>query len=249
MRRAGRALLATVGAVLVAVFGFAGAAAAHVTISPGEAEQGGEAQVAFNVPTESDTAATTKVEIVIPTDAPIASVSLLPVSGWTATTTTSKLAKPVTNDDGDQVTEAVSRITWTADSPATAIKPGQYQLFNLSLGPLPKTNQVVFKVLQTYSDGKVVRWIEESQPGQPEPDNPAPVLKLVPPGSGATAGGSDDGAAAPPPASAPSAGPAAAPAASDSDGTARALGIAGLVLGAVGAGLGALALARRRQPT
>ncbi|MBO0868694.1 MAG: YcnI family protein, partial [Micromonosporaceae bacterium] len=197
MGRAGRAVLAMVGVVLVAVFGFAGTAAAHVTVSPGEAEQGGEAQVSFTVPTESDTTSTTKVEIVIPTDAPIASVSVQPVPGWTAASTTTKLAQPVTNDDGVQVTEAVSRVTWTADSAATAIKPGQYQLFNLTVGPLPKTDHVVFKVLQTYSDGKVVRWIEEQQPGQPEPENPAPVLKLVPPAAG-DGGGSAPAASTPP---------------------------------------------------
>ncbi|CAM5658529.1 Membrane protein OS=Kitasatospora aureofaciens OX=1894 GN=GCM10010502_69840 PE=4 SV=1 [Kitasatospora aureofaciens] len=68
------------------------------------------------------------------------------------------------------------------------ITPGHFQDFTVDLGALPDgTDKVVFKALQTYSDGTVVRWIEEPQDGQPEPKNPAPVLKLT----AATAGDSD----------------------------------------------------------
>jgi hypothetical protein len=42
---------------------------------------------------------------------------------------------------------------------------------------------LVFKALQCYSNGDIVRWIETSSPGQPAPDYPAPVLTLT---SGAT---------------------------------------------------------------
>ena len=39
----------------------------------------------------------------------------------------------------------------------------------MSLGPLPKADQFVFKALQTYTDGEVVRWIEEPTGGaEPE---------------------------------------------------------------------------------
>src|SRR5262249_25848156 len=51
--------------------------------------------------------------------------------------------------------------------------------FTLRAGPLPKVNELVFKVVQTYSDGTVVRWIETTPEGGPEPDHPAPVLKVV----------------------------------------------------------------------
>jgi hypothetical protein len=40
-----------------------------------------------------------------------------------------------------------------------------------------------FRALQTYDNGAVVRWIEATPPGGPEPDHPAPVLTI-----GATAG-------------------------------------------------------------
>jgi hypothetical protein len=39
---------------------------------------------------------------------------------------------------------------------------------------------MVFKTLQHYSDGEVVRWIQEPQPNAAEPERPAPVLKLLP---------------------------------------------------------------------
>lgn len=181
MRRSLRAVL-VIGAVsAIAVLGFAGAASAHVTVDPSEAPQGGYAKIAFRVPDESDTASTTKLDVYLPTDQPVASVLVQPVTGWTAKLTTTKLPKPITTDDGDEVTQAISQITWTADSADTAIKPGQFQEFPVSLGPLPtKSTSMTFKALQTYSDGTVVRWIDLSTPGQPEPDHPAPVLKLTP---------------------------------------------------------------------
>ena len=44
--------------------------------------------------------------------------------------------------------------------------------------------QLQFKVLQTYSNGAVDRWIEPWPAGQPEPERPAPVLAV----EGATPG-------------------------------------------------------------
>jgi uncharacterized protein YcnI len=238
-----------VGAVsLVGVFGFAAAAAAHVTVGSEDAVQGGEAaRVVFRVPDESDTASTTKVEVALPADQPLAMVLVLPLTGWTATMTTTKLATPITTDDGDKVSEAVSRVTWTANSAATAIKPGQYGEFPLLIGPLPKADSMVFKALQTYSDGNVVRWIDLSQPGQPEPDHPAPVLKL--------ASGSGDepaGPAAPAASAAPPAATSAAAVSGEGGSATGALtvGIIGLVLGLGGVVMGGLAFAssRRRAP-
>jgi hypothetical protein len=45
-------------------------------------------------------------------------------TGLDRRTETSKLATPIKTDDGDTVTEAVTKITWTANSTDTAIKPG-----------------------------------------------------------------------------------------------------------------------------
>ncbi|MEV5710656.1 DUF1775 domain-containing protein [Actinoallomurus sp. NPDC052274] len=52
----------------------------------------------------------------------------------------------------------------------------------MSAGPLPKADSMTFKTLQYYGDDQVVRWIQEpQQPNGPEPENPAPMLRLLPP--------------------------------------------------------------------
>ncbi|MEV6848153.1 YcnI family protein [Actinoplanes sp. NPDC051411] len=173
----GRIGVVTAGAAAL-VLAIAGPASAHVTVNPNTAAQGAYTKVSFRVPTESDTASTTKLQVNLPTDTPIASVSTKPVVGWTVATVKSKLATPIKSDDGD-ITEAVTQITWTA-SKGAEIKPGEFQEFDVSLGPLPTTaNQIIFKALQTYSDGTIVRWIDEPTTDGSEPDHPAPVLKLT----------------------------------------------------------------------
>ncbi|WP_330464100.1 YcnI family protein [Micromonospora zamorensis] len=224
-------------AAATAVLGFAGPASAHVTVNPKEATQGGYARVAFRVPNESDTASTTKLEVVLPENAPVGSVSTMPVPGWTVAMEKRKVDPPI-EVHGSQLTEAVSKITWTATGDA-AVKPGQFQEFPVSMGPLPQVDSMVFKVLQTYSDGNISRWIDPPAPGAEEPENPAPVLTL-------TAAAAPGGSAA----------PSAAVAAPDDDdddeggnGLAVGLGVAGLVAGLAGLVLGGLAFTRtRREP-
>lgn len=171
---------AAVAGMAVALFAVPMAASAHVTVSSSDATPGGEGVITFRVPTESATASTTKVQVQLPTATPIASVLVQPTPGWTATTVTSKLATPIKNDDGDTVSEAVSQITWTADNAATAIKPGEFEQFVISAGPLPQAVSLTFGAIQTYSDGNVVKWIESPAPGSSaEPQYPAPVLTLA----------------------------------------------------------------------
>jgi uncharacterized protein YcnI len=223
-------------AAAVIVLAVAGPASAHVTVNPGTATAGSYSKVTFRVPTESATASTTKVEVNLPTDNPVASVSTKPVPGWTATAVKSKLAKPLTDDDGGQITEAVSKITWTASS-GSEIKPGQFQEFDVSLGPLPASGQLVFKALQYYSDGSIVRWIDEPSADGSEPEHPAPVLKLT----AATATGA---VAAAPPATAAS----VSAAMSDKSGDGGLIwGIVALVVAIAALALGLLAY-RRSAP-
>jgi uncharacterized protein YcnI len=225
-------------AAVVGVVGFAPAASAHVTVTPSTAVQGSYAKITFRVPNEKADASTVKVEINLPADKPLASVSLKPVPGWTGVATRSALPAPVKTDDGE-ITEAVTKITWTAVGDG-GVKPGEFQEFDVSLGPLPKADQIVFKALQTYSDGEIVRWIEEPTGGA-EPENPAPVLKLTPAGAGTDAHGAATGTQE---------GGSDAAAAGDTgdndggSGLALWFGIAGLVLGAAGLGVGLLAYRR-----
>jgi uncharacterized protein YcnI len=167
-------------AVLVAVVALVPATAeAHVTLQPASQPKGAsDVVVGFAVPNESANGAnTTAVEIDFPTKNPVLGVRAQAIAGWTATVDRVTLSKPVTTDDGE-ITEAVSKVTWTAT--AGGYGPDQYMIFSVLAGTLPsKGNQVVFKVLQTYSDGTVVSWIQPIVKGTPEPEHPTPVLKLT----------------------------------------------------------------------
>ncbi|GAA2602916.1 hypothetical protein GCM10010399_37110 [Dactylosporangium fulvum] len=220
-----------VAAAATAALAFPAVASAHVTVNPSTATQGGYTKVTFRVPNERDDASTVKLEIALPTDKPVASVSLKPIQGWTAVSETTKLTTPIKTADGELV-EAVSKITWTADA-NSAIKPHQFQEFDVSLGPLPETDQLVFKALQTYSSGEVVRWIDEPSAGA-EAEHPAPTLKLTPK---AAASGAPASATAAPAGTASDDG-------GDGNGAAVGLGVAGLVLGLAGLVVGLLAYRR-----
>jgi len=213
---------------------------AHVTVTPGSAEKGSYSTVSFKVPNEEDKASTVKLEVTLPADHPIASVSLQPVPGWTTQVTTAKLTTPLKTDDGT-VDQAVTKITWTGGK----IAPGQFQQFPVSLGPLPTdVDALTFKALQTYDNGDIVRWIEIPQAGQPEPENPAPTLELTAASAeGTTATATGTAAAAP--ADDTAAGQSTTASGSSSDDTARGLGIAGIVIGALGVGFGVFAGRRR----
>jgi uncharacterized protein YcnI len=224
----GRTAVVT-GLAATALLLLAGPASAHVSVNPGSAAQGSYTEVNVRVPNEETSTDTTKVQLYLPTDHPIASVATEAVPGWTVTVQKTKLTKPLTTDDG-QVTEAVSEITWSGGT----IKPGQFQDFALSLGPLPTdTDTLTFKALQTYSDGSIVRWIQPTVEGQTEPANPAPVLHLT----SAGASGSSDSASA---AAQPGVSTATTATKAGSDTTARVLAAAGVVIGLLGVGFGFL---------
>lgn len=152
--------------------GFAGAASAHVTVNPPTAAGGSYATLTFRVPTESDTASTTKVALYLPTHPVLASVSVKPHPGW----------RYALWRKGD----AVRRIVWRPLTAQDRLRPGQFEEFEISAGPLPASGTVVFNALQTYSDGSVVRWIQPRVAGEPEPEHPAPVLTIAAASSGNT---------------------------------------------------------------
>ncbi|KUN81865.1 YcnI family protein [Streptomyces griseoruber] len=224
---------------------------AHVSVQPdGTAAKGGYALVNFRVPNERDDASTTKLEVSFPTDHPLASVMPEKIAGWKATVTKTKLAKPL-EVHGQKINEAVSKVTWTADG--KGIEPGYIQRFPVSMGALPEdTDELVFKAVQTYSGGEVVRWIEVQEDGAEEPENPAPVLALSTAtedhhGGAATAeDASDESDESSDDAKAASATTeAAADSSGGSDTTARVLGVVGIVVGAAGVAYGVLAGRRR----
>ncbi|NDZ56521.1 YcnI family protein [Streptomyces anulatus] len=226
----------------------AGPAAAHVSVQPvGEAAKGGYATLNFKVPNERDQASTVKLEVNFPADHPLSSVTPQAVPGWKIDITKSKLDKPL-EVHGKKITEAVSKVTWTADE--GEIAPGYFQQFPVSVGALPEdADQLVFKAIQTYDNKEVVRWIEEPTAGGEEPDSPAPVLKLTAAAEDHHGGAADDDKKADDHKSADtdasSKESSTVASSSSSDTTARTLGIIGIVIGIGGIAFGVLAGRRR----
>jgi uncharacterized protein YcnI len=240
--------LALAGLAAGMVVAWAVPASAHVTLHSTDAVQGGsDALIVVRVPNEEDAATTDGVEVDFPLDAPLLNLLVEPTPGWTFQVTQSNLPKPVTTDDGT-FTQVVSKVVWSGGS----IPVGGFEDFALDVSTLPTVPALEVKAIQTYSNGDVVRWIDDPAPaGQPEPDHPAPTLDLAPPGGSA---GASTTTAAPSPSS-PTTAVAAAPGVSatgvarTSDvNRAKTLSVVAIVLGVLGliTGAGAVVLFRRR---
>jgi periplasmic copper chaperone A len=165
---------------LVFVLLDAGLAAAHVTVSPSSLPQGtDDAILTFRVPNESATAAVTGLKIQFPLAHPIVLVNPEAGSGWQVNVVKSTLPKPITTDDGT-FTSTTSEIDWSGST----IPVGQFGEFNVLAQGVPiGTTQLVFKAIQTYSDGTVVSWIEVPSKAVPDPEHPAPTITLTHGGS------------------------------------------------------------------
>lgn len=146
-------------ATLLAAAATALPAAAHVTVKPGSvAGASPSATLTFHVPNERKVP-TTGVTLVLPTEAAFAQVEPQLLDGW-------------------NVGRTAEGVAWTGG----AIPVGGAQDFAITLGPFPAVEgPLVFKVLQTYEDGTVARWIEPPLPGGGEPEHPAAVLRLTAP--------------------------------------------------------------------
>lgn len=226
------AAAATMTAGLLAVG--AAAASAHVHVDPDDPAAGGYTHLTFNVPNESPTAKTSKLEVTLPTETPFTSVSVKPIEGWKAEVITGDLPKPVTVS-GTTVTKAASSVVWTADA-AHQIGQDEYQAFSLSVGVLPDAGTTVtLPAAQTYTDGTVVKWDEKTVEGQAEPEHPAPSFVT-------TAKDADTPTAS---TSSPAATPAPAAVTASGDGGSTA-GWFGLAAGLIGLATGVTALARSR---
>ncbi|HEV3212142.1 MAG TPA: YcnI family protein [Acidimicrobiales bacterium] len=206
-------------AVVLAVVAVPGIAGAHVTLHPGQLPAGAtDVELVFRCPNERSDATVVELRVFLPVATPLLGVLTDPPPGWTARARTTTLPHPVTTDDG-VVSAAVTEVEWRATSGGTP--PGQYEDFPIAVGALPNvTGTLVFKALQTYSNGDVAAWIQVADALDKNPPMPAPVLTLT-------------------------ASPASAPASPSSTSTmeiaALAVAIAALL------GVGVLAVVRRRR--
>jgi uncharacterized protein len=212
------------------------AASAHVTLHPNNVPAGGFAVLNVRVPNEMDNANTTKVQLQLPDG--FADASWQAVPGWKVTVNHQKLAQPIQTDDGP-VNEEVKEITWQSSK---GIPPGAFESFPLSVAMPDKAGTpLTFKALQTYSNGKIVRWI-----GAAGSDTPAPVVHVTAK-DGVIQDSTAEGGALPPTAAAAPEKSSEPASQSGNAGASKGLAITALVVGILGllAGLAAL-LSRRR---
>jgi uncharacterized protein YcnI len=231
-----RRLTVFLSVALVAFVALAGTAWAHVEIEPSSAPKGSDAVLTFVVPNEKEDATTVKVTVQFPTDHPIGDARVQSMPGWSSEVATTHVTTPIQTDEGE-VDTAVKSVTWTATD-NKGLAADQFGEFAVSVG-LPDADSLTFPTVQTYSDGSSVNWVQETVPGGPEPDSPAPELTL-------TAG--DDGHSTTPTTAASASSASSTVSQSDVD-NAKTIAIIGVIVGALGliAGVAAIVLSRRRS--
>jgi hypothetical protein len=154
--------------------------------------------------------------------------------GWHFTIKSQKLPTPIQTDDGS-IDEVVNSITWTANSIATSIAQDEFAAFTVNADGIPDgPDQLVFRAVQSYSDGSTVRWVDPVTPGGPEADHPTPILQLT--AGSETTTPTTSGTSS-----------ASTTVASTEDNSARALGVIGIIVGGVALVAATGALMRRRR--
>ncbi|MDX6762969.1 MULTISPECIES: DUF1775 domain-containing protein [Streptomyces] len=141
---------------LVVVGVAAGPAAAHAGVTASDPRALAEnVTLSFTSEAESDTAGIAELRVVLPKGIAPDAVTLKDApEEWKLTAT----------PEG-----------YTIGGPALAT--GTDAEYSITVRQLPDERSLVFKTLETYSDGKISRWIEVPTDGE-KVDNPAPVLEL-----------------------------------------------------------------------
>jgi uncharacterized protein YcnI len=221
-------------------------AEAHISLHPNTIPEGAFATLDARVPGEEEGAFVRRVAMQLPSG--FTGVDYANVPGWTTKVIETKLATPI-KQDGETINSEVSQIVWTWVGPTGKVESGQFINFPLSIAMPEKVagEALLFPTVQTYSNGKVVHWIESSLTAE----HPSPRVNMTAAGgviedvAGHEAGpeAGQTGSSATP--------AATTPAASSSSGASKGLGITALILGALGliAGLAALVAARRKPST
>lgn len=231
-------IVAVSGAVVGLVLATGAAAFAHSEFDPNTAVPGSVVTVTLHVENERSDAGTTGVDLRFPENRKLVVAEVPAAPGWTITI------------EGGQVGGEATGVKW--ERAASAADPGDDPALQVRLGPLPgEAGRVQFKMLQTYSNGDVDRWVEDWPAGAAEPEHPGPVLDLV--GASVTTT-TAAGEAAPtsvattaPATTPPTTAGAAAPA-SDSGGSNTGGVIAGVVVVVVIAAIIAAVVLARRRP-
>jgi hypothetical protein len=221
-----RSILAAATAGLAATVLVATPAYAHTEVEIEPARAGAtNALVTITAEAENDSAGITSVQVFLPEGIAPADVTLVSrPSGWRMAT------------DADSYTIS-----------GRALSVGTDARHRVRVRRLPTDPIIYFKVLVTYSDDRVDRWIELPSAANPTPENPAPGVRLA----GGVSRTPTPPPTTPPPTSDPAVTTEAAPTveASPAGGGGNGL-LIGLIVAAVAiAGATAFVLLRRRRAT
>jgi len=237
-------------------------AQAHISLHPNTIPAGAFATLDVRVPGEQEGAYVKQVDVLFP--AGFTGVDYENVPGWSTRVVEEKLATPI-KEDGETINTEVSQIVWTWTGPLGKVSDNQFINLPLSLA-IPENasgKSLEFRTVQTYSNGQIIHWIDPSLTAE----HPSPRINVTAKGgviediagdeAGPTAGETAGGQSTPIPSTAtasttvPGGTTPGTAVVKSSEGASKGLGIAALILGALGllAGLTALALARRGTAT
>lgn len=140
-----------------------GSAFAHAHIDPDTAAKGSSGSFVISLPNERADSDTTKVQFVFDEAHPVGDASISNSDPWIST--------PEYNSDKS----VIKSITLEGGK----ITGEDKEKFTLDIKNLPgDIDSTTIKVLQTYSDGEIVRWIDEPLANGEEAEHPALTLKL-----------------------------------------------------------------------
>lgn len=237
--------LARLGALPVATaaitLSLVGPASAHVTATPSTAAAGAYSVVTFSVGHGCEGSPTTAIEIQVPES--VLSVTPSRTPFYDVEKTMEELDEPITDSHGNEVTERVASIVYTADTP---LPDGQRDAFELSFQiPDAEGETLAFPTIQTCEEGET-GWTQVPADGQDadELETPAPAFEVTAAAADGGHGGDAEESSVEQSAGETTDQPAEQAAGTDGGGSA--LGWAGLVAGLLGLAAGGLALARTR---
>ncbi|MEQ6903123.1 YcnI family protein [Nocardioides sp. YIM 152588] len=190
VRRTLLPLGATGAAAGLLALGLAAPASAHVGITPNTTAAGAYAVLTVSVPHGCDGAATTKVAIAMPEEIPSVTPTRNPL--YTVKKVIEKLDEPITDAHGNELTERVAQVVYTAKTP---LPEGYRDTFELSVKlPDAEGETMVFPTVQTCVKGET-GWTEVPAEGQDAEElaHPAPAITLTEgTGDGHSHGDTDD---------------------------------------------------------
>lgn len=162
-------------AAALGLLGFAGTAFAHASIETKQVPADSYYKLVMRVPHGCDSSPTLKVRIQIPDG--VTGVKPQPKAGWKLEIVKGKLAQPVPDGHGGQITEGVKEVIWTGQLPDE-----YYDEFVMRMKLPDRPGETLnFPTVQECKKG-FARWIEVPEAGKSIDDyaHPVPQVKLLP---------------------------------------------------------------------